>query len=130
MKMGEDARDTIINIIPLVLRISLEVVYVDEKNRGDNEMKNQHYDANSEDFRFSLEDGLDLHGQTLYLFLKTGHYDIIYKTEDFKEIEGVVEVDEQFNAILRQHKEDQGGSQDLLSNIEGLVEKPKEEQED
>ena len=33
MRMGEDARDFIINIVPIVLRISIEVIYVDEKNR-------------------------------------------------------------------------------------------------
>ena len=38
MKMGEDARDFIINIIPFVLRVSMEIVYVDERNRGNMEM--------------------------------------------------------------------------------------------
>ena len=32
MKMGEDARDFIINLTPLVLRVSLEVVYIAEPN--------------------------------------------------------------------------------------------------
>ena len=88
--MGEDARDYILNLVPFVLRISVEIVYVDEKNRLlDREMQNQFYKANTEDFKFSLDDGLDMHEHKLYLFLKTGHYDIIYKQEDFKEIEQI-----------------------------------------
>ena len=79
MNMGEDARDFIINLIPFMLRVSLEIVYVDEKNRGSQEMQNQLYNAKTTDFYFSLNDSLNLHEKTLYLFLKTGHYDIIYK---------------------------------------------------
>ena len=40
MKMDEDARDLVINLIPLALRVSVEVVYVDEQNRGRIEMQN------------------------------------------------------------------------------------------
>ena len=45
MKMGVDARDFIIDLIPLVLRVSLEVVYVDEENQGHLEMQKQLYAA-------------------------------------------------------------------------------------
>ena len=40
MTMGEDARDFIITVIPFVLRMSIEIVFVDDKNRGELEMKN------------------------------------------------------------------------------------------
>ena len=44
MRMGEDARDFVINITPLVMWVSLEVaVYVDEPKRAEIEMENQLY---------------------------------------------------------------------------------------
>ena len=106
MTMGEDARDFIINLIPFVLRINVEIVYVDEKNRGAQEMQNQLFQSNTEDFKFSLDDGLDMHDQTIYLFLKTGHYDIIYKTEGFKEITKLSKYDDELNEMLQRHKDD------------------------
>ena len=93
MKMGEDARDFIINIIPLVLRISVDIVYVDERNRGNKEMLNQHYEARTPDYFFELNDSLNLHKEVINLFLKTGHYDIIYKRDWFEGFETLISKD-------------------------------------
>ena len=44
MRMGEDARDFVIILTPLVIRVSLEVVIsVDEPNKCETEMENQLY---------------------------------------------------------------------------------------
>ena len=98
--MGEDARDYILNIVPFVLRIGLVVVYVDEKNRGEQEMQNQQYSASTEDFKFEVEDGLNMHNESLYVFLKTGHYDVIYREKDFrnKELRYLGQIDDELNA--------------------------------
>ena len=79
MRDGEDARDFIINLTPLVIRVSLEGVYVDERNRSNLVMERQHYSARMEDFFFEIDDSLNLHSTELSVFLKSGHYDIIYK---------------------------------------------------
>ena len=79
MKMGEDARDFIINLTPLVLRVSLEVFYVDEQGRGELEMLKQSFKAKTTEFFFSLPDSLNLHDEVISVFLKTEHYDIIYR---------------------------------------------------
>ena len=81
MRMGEDARDFVINLIPYVLRVSVDIVYVDERNRGELEMQNQHYSARTSDFFFELDDSLNLHQTVLSVFLKTGHYDLIYRRD-------------------------------------------------
>ena len=61
MKMGEDARDIVVKVIPLALRVSVEIVYVDTRNRGVSSMQNQHYAAKTDDFFFELSDSLNLH---------------------------------------------------------------------
>ena len=81
MRMGEDARDFIINLTPIVLRISLEVVYVDEPNRGDFEMQYQNYSAEAPSFSCELNDSLNLHSTVLSVLLRTRHYDIIYRKQ-------------------------------------------------
>ena len=105
--MGEDARDYILNIVPFVLRFGLVVVYVDEKNRGEQEMQNQQYSASTEDFKFEVEDGLNMHNESLCVFLKTGHYDVIYREKDFKnkELRYLGQIDEELNAHLNHHRQ-------------------------
>ena len=39
MSMDVDARDFVLNIIPFMLRTNFEVVYVDTRNRGSQEMQ-------------------------------------------------------------------------------------------
>ena len=79
MKFGEDARDFIINLTPLVLRVSLEVVYINDPSRAQSVMQNQHYAAKSSDFFSELNDSLNLHTTVLSVLLRTEHYDIIYR---------------------------------------------------
>ena len=79
MKMGEDARDFIINLTPLVLRVSLEVIYINDPSKAQSVMQNQHYAAESADFFLELNDSLNLHTTVLSVLLRTEHYDIIYK---------------------------------------------------
>ena len=66
--MGSDAQDFVVNIIPLVLRTSIEIVSIHDHTQGNEEIQKQHYAARTEDFFFELPDSLNLHDRVLYLF--------------------------------------------------------------
>ena len=78
MKMGVDARDFIINLMPLVLRVSIEVVNIDDGSNGHLEKYKQHYAARTAEFFFELRDTLNLHSTMLSICQKNNHYDILY----------------------------------------------------
>ena len=44
-------------------------------------MEHQQYPGCSKDYKLELPDSLGLYGEEISLFLKGGHYDIIYKKE-------------------------------------------------
>ena len=110
MKMGEDARDFIINLTPLVLRVSLEVIYINDPSKAQSVMQNQHYAAESADFFLELNDSLNLHTTVLSVLLRTEHYDIIYRkhwTVSFEECI-IRDVEELKRLINEETKESKG----------------------
>ena len=88
--MGEDAREVVILIAPFAFRISMHVVLVDSKNKDlkvrsllikptqNLGMESLRYPAKSEDYCLKLPDSLNLYDEEIFMFLKGGHYDIIY----------------------------------------------------
>ena len=83
--LGEDAQGLAINVIPMVFRINIQVVLVDSKNKNMSQlqMEAQEYRASNQDYKLLLDDSLQFFDDCIYLFLKTGHYDLIYNYEDF-----------------------------------------------
>ena len=102
MRMGEDARNFIINLTPLVLRVSVEVVHEDESNRAHSMIQNQLYEAKSKDFCFELSDSLNLHTSVLSVFLKSQHYDIIYKSSVTSLVDTYAKHEEEFYKALEE----------------------------
>ena len=75
---GEDARNLILVVLPLVLRIGINIVELDLKDKR-NDNFTQLYEATAPKYYFSLKDSLNLHQDSISILLKPGHYDGIYK---------------------------------------------------
>ena len=82
-KMGEDARDVVVCIVPLAFRIGLAVVLVDskEKTQQNLQMETLRFPGKSRDYDLQLEDSLNLPDKTLTLLLSGGHYNMIYSND-------------------------------------------------
>ena len=59
--MGVDARDCILLILLLLVRVSVAIIYVDERNKGEASMEPQYFNAKRENFCIELPDSLNLH---------------------------------------------------------------------
>ena len=85
LRMGEEAQDIVTRIMPLVLRIQIQIFVLDRRNyRHYNELAA----ARTCNLDNELGDGLDLHGQTLSVMLNSGHYYGIYYNEDLNKLGG------------------------------------------
>ena len=124
MKMGEDARDIIIHITPLVLRASLEVVYVKENNWGQLEIQRQHSEAKNSDFFFKLEDSLNLHDTVLSVILKSSHYDIIYRKNWSNSLESCISRDVWLHQILAGYRKPEEKTPDRMRNSSPRFSRP------
>ena len=101
--MGEDARDFIINLTPLMLRVSLEVVFMDTNRNGQMEMQRQLYAAETPDFFLEVDDSLNLHSTVLSVILKGGHYDIIYRNHWNEMLDPCIKREKEIHEILTEH---------------------------
>ena len=81
LNLGRDAEDLVITVTSLAFRITVNVVFVDARNKdsANLHMETQKYPGSSEDYKLVLPDSLGLHDEGLFLFLKGGHYDLIYQ---------------------------------------------------
>jgi hypothetical protein len=84
LKNGEDARNLVFSIVPLVLRIRITTVLFDLKAIS-NESFIQTYGAKAPKFNYFLKDSLNLHHEQLSILLKPGHYDALYSTDFIKQ---------------------------------------------
>ncbi len=84
LKQYEDARHLVFSILPLVLRVNLCIMLLDMKDKKVKQTVKEVYPAKVENFAYFKGDTLDLQQDTIYVLLKPGHYDILYKDEYYK----------------------------------------------
>lgn len=59
------------------------------------------FNANTEEIKLSIDDGLDMHDQTIYVLRKTGHYDILYKEQnEWPNLKMRIQWDDKFRKML------------------------------
>lgn len=84
--MGSEAQDLIVELLPIVLRISIRTIILDKSagNGGILEHVKRPFIGKE---KVWYNDSLNLHEAKLTILLKPGHYDILYSKEFLKETE-------------------------------------------
>ena len=78
LKEKEEAVGVLLYVLPIVLRIQINIIYVDFKNpKTKNSL--QHFPSSAPNLTIKYPDALNLHEETINIILKPGHYDILYR---------------------------------------------------
>ena len=78
--MGEDAKNLILYIMPIVLRINIKLVLMDlGKEVAHNYIET--IPSRVPYISYTTDDSLNLHDETICILLKPGHYDALYEDE-------------------------------------------------
>ncbi len=74
LRMDEDARDVVVRVMPVVLRVNVRFVQLD-REMGLSEQLHSTVLAHK---KFHLADALNFHSEHLSVFFRPGHYDLLY----------------------------------------------------
>ena len=101
MKMGQDAENFLLNIVPIVLRINVFIVNINTSQRAKDGAEEpiviQENKAKYDDISLKLNDQLNFHDKmfTINVLRKDGHYDLLYKN-DYTLIMEIKDFDKEF----------------------------------
>ncbi|MDR3549488.1 MAG: hypothetical protein P4M11_14685 [Candidatus Pacebacteria bacterium] len=118
---GEDARLLVISIAPLVLRINIGTVLLDMQDKRVRGVTEQVYPARAKGFDYKEDDRLNFHDDTIYLLLKPGHYDILYKRDYFEKSLGQYDQDYATELAVSQKDDPAPASKSYLVGNAGRI---------
>lgn len=75
----EDARTIITLILPLVLRIQINILIFDVEDKVKKTSKEETFPSRTENLNYVLNDSLDFHDDIITVMYRPGHYEILYK---------------------------------------------------
>eukprot|EP00830_Metopus_es_P005767 TRINITY_DN1551_c0_g2_i1.p1 TRINITY_DN1551_c0_g2~~TRINITY_DN1551_c0_g2_i1.p1 ORF type:complete len:422 (-),score=80.28 TRINITY_DN1551_c0_g2_i1:60-1325(-) len=98
---NQDAKTIAFNVCALVLRTQIDVVILDAKDAEFDKTVMESYNAITDEFDYTLKDGLDWHKKSITVLLKPGHYDLLYTHKDLEEFPAFGKYDRDLDHYLK-----------------------------
>ena len=97
MKMNEDAQGVLLSLLPICLRINVDIVNIDTsvKSRNKKELWIQIQEGKSilPDLSLKINDSLNFHDKRIFVIRKDGHYDAIFHKDSSHRYEYLSTID-------------------------------------
>ena len=98
MHMFEDARDFVFAIMPIIMRININIEFVDTRQQLQSSIPYKARQRGTTGYR--EDDHLNLHSETLSLFLHDRHYDLLYRKDHPSDLVWLFDRDKDLNNLI------------------------------
>ena len=96
--MFEDARDFVFAIMPIIMRININIEFVDTRQQLQSSIPYKARQRGTTGYR--EDDHLNLHSETLSLFLHDRHYDLLYRKDHPSDLVWLFDRDKDLNNLI------------------------------
>lgn len=107
--MNHDAEGILLYIVPIVLRISVNIINVDQEACSlKQNIKTFHLEtckSLAQDLGLFISDSLNYHESSINVIIMDGHYDILYKQSDVQDFNLTLMQDDLFNKRVNEFKQ-------------------------